>query len=98
MKKLINAPDDVVVEALRGIKAAHPSLDVDVEAKVITDRPESLRAQRDTVPQHVEDAVMRALAKLPADRFASAADFVSALLPHHFGVAASFAPARNKAW
>jgi hypothetical protein len=25
------------------------------------------------------------------------ADFVSALLPHHFGVAASFAPARNKA-
>jgi dihydroxyacetone kinase-like protein len=36
MKKLINAPDDVVVEALRGIKAAHPSLDVDVEAKVVT--------------------------------------------------------------
>jgi phosphoenolpyruvate---glycerone phosphotransferase subunit DhaK len=35
MKKLINAPDDVVVEALRGIKAAHPSLDVDVENKVI---------------------------------------------------------------
>jgi dihydroxyacetone kinase-like protein len=35
MKKLINAPDDVVVEALRGIKAAHPSLDVDVENKLI---------------------------------------------------------------
>jgi dihydroxyacetone kinase-like protein len=35
MKKLINAPDDVVVEALRGIKAAHPSLDVDVENKII---------------------------------------------------------------
>ena len=36
MKKLINAPDDVVVEALRGIAAAHPSLAVDVENKVIT--------------------------------------------------------------
>ncbi len=35
MKKLINSPDDVVVEALRGIQAAHPSLDVDVENKVI---------------------------------------------------------------
>jgi dihydroxyacetone kinase-like protein len=36
MKKLINAPDDVVVDALRGIAAAHPSLTVDVENKVIT--------------------------------------------------------------
>jgi dihydroxyacetone kinase-like protein len=35
MKKLINSPDDVVVEALRGMKAAHPSLDVDVDNKVI---------------------------------------------------------------
>lgn len=35
MKKLINNPDDVVVEALHGIKAAHPSLDVDVDNKVI---------------------------------------------------------------
>ena len=36
MKKLINAPDDVIVDALRGVAAAHPSLDVDVENKVIT--------------------------------------------------------------
>jgi phosphoenolpyruvate---glycerone phosphotransferase subunit DhaK len=35
MKKLINNPDDVVVEALRGIKAAHTSLDVDVDNKLI---------------------------------------------------------------
>jgi dihydroxyacetone kinase-like protein len=35
MKKLINNPDDVVVEALAGINAAHPSLDVDVENKII---------------------------------------------------------------
>jgi serine/threonine-protein kinase len=53
-----------------------------IMARVITDKPESLRAQRDTVPEHVEDAVMRALAKLPADRYATAADFVSALTSH----------------
>jgi dihydroxyacetone kinase-like protein len=35
MKKLINAPEDVVTEALAGIAAAHPSLDVDIENKVI---------------------------------------------------------------
>ncbi|MGH8892264.1 MAG: dihydroxyacetone kinase subunit DhaK [Actinomycetes bacterium] len=35
MKKLINAPEDVVTEALRGMAAAHPSLAVDVGNKVI---------------------------------------------------------------
>jgi dihydroxyacetone kinase-like protein len=35
MKKLINDPNDVVVEALRGIEAAHPDLRVDHESKVI---------------------------------------------------------------
>src|SRR5260370_10618803 len=36
MKKLINAPDAVVTDALAGIAAAHPSLSVDIENKVIT--------------------------------------------------------------
>src|SRR5579871_2986199 len=36
MKKLINSPDGVVTEALRGVAAAHPTLAVDVENKVIT--------------------------------------------------------------
>ncbi|MEA2498848.1 MAG: phosphoenolpyruvate---glycerone phosphotransferase subunit DhaK [Actinomycetota bacterium] len=35
MKKLINAPEDVVTDALEGIAAAHPQLRVDVEGKVI---------------------------------------------------------------
>jgi dihydroxyacetone kinase-like protein len=35
MKKLINDPDDVVVEALQGIEAAHPELRVDHHNKVI---------------------------------------------------------------
>ncbi len=36
MKKFINSPDTVVADALAGLAAAHPSLAVDVENKVIT--------------------------------------------------------------
>lgn len=35
MKKIINAPETVLADALAGIAAAHPSLSVDVENKVI---------------------------------------------------------------
>jgi dihydroxyacetone kinase-like protein len=35
MKKLINDPNDVVLEALRGIESAHPDLRVDYENKVV---------------------------------------------------------------
>lgn len=35
MKKLINSVDSVVTDALRGIAAAHPSLRVDIENKVV---------------------------------------------------------------
>jgi phosphoenolpyruvate---glycerone phosphotransferase subunit DhaK len=35
MKKLINEPADVVVEALRGVAAAHPELRVDVRNKIV---------------------------------------------------------------
>jgi serine/threonine protein kinase len=50
-----------------------------IVAKVMTERPAALIPQRDTVPEPVEDAVLTALAKLPADRFASAAEFAAAL-------------------
>jgi len=36
MKKLINSVDSVVADALAGVAAAHPSLSVDIENKVIT--------------------------------------------------------------
>jgi serine/threonine protein kinase/Tol biopolymer transport system component len=48
-------------------------------ARVITERPASPRALRDTVSAGVEAATLRALARLPADRFASAAEFARAL-------------------
>ena len=50
-----------------------------IVARVLTGTPESLTAQRATIPAHVEAAVTTALQKLPADRFASAKAFVDAL-------------------
>jgi len=48
-------------------------------AKLITERPMSLRAVRDGVSAPLDDAVMRALAKSPMDRFSSAREFADAL-------------------
>jgi len=48
-------------------------------AKVMTEKPASLQKQRARVPDEVEDAVLTALEKLPADRFATAAQFAEAL-------------------
>ena len=50
-----------------------------IVARVLTEEPRSLTSQRRSVPAHVARAVETALAKLPADRFASAADFAAAL-------------------
>ncbi|HKY97747.1 MAG TPA: WD40 repeat domain-containing serine/threonine protein kinase [Gemmatimonadaceae bacterium] len=50
-----------------------------IVAKVITEKPKSLTAQRHTVPPHVDDVVQTALEKLAADRFASATMFADAL-------------------
>jgi dihydroxyacetone kinase-like protein len=36
MKKLINSPDEVLTDALRGVAAAHPSLSVNLEERYIT--------------------------------------------------------------
>ena len=50
-----------------------------IVAKVLTERPTAPRAVRDTVTPGVEHAVLKALAKLPADRFASAQEFAATL-------------------
>jgi tRNA A-37 threonylcarbamoyl transferase component Bud32 len=49
-------------------------------ARVLTEAPRSLMLQRRTIPPHVEAAVQKALAKLPADRFSTAAEFSAALV------------------
>jgi len=48
-------------------------------ARLLTERPRSIRAARSSVPDHVEAAVERALEKLPADRWATAKEFAEAL-------------------
>jgi serine/threonine-protein kinase len=48
-------------------------------ARVMTEEPRSLTLQRKTIPPHIEAAVTMALAKLPADRYQSAAQFAAAL-------------------
>ncbi|MGQ0641991.1 MAG: protein kinase domain-containing protein [Gemmatimonadaceae bacterium] len=48
-------------------------------ARVITEEPRSPTGQRKTIPLHIEQALLTALAKLPADRFESAAKFADAL-------------------
>ncbi|MEX0908886.1 MAG: protein kinase, partial [Gemmatimonadaceae bacterium] len=50
-----------------------------VVAKILTTDPSSLVAKRRSVPPHVNAAVLTALEKMPADRFASAAQFSDAI-------------------
>jgi WD40 repeat protein len=47
--------------------------------KIVTDAPKPVDELRRSTPPNVAAAVMRALQKLPADRFATAADFIAAL-------------------
>ncbi|HEV8498079.1 MAG TPA: protein kinase [Gemmatimonadaceae bacterium] len=55
-----------------------------VISRVLTERPRSIRASRPSVPANVDASVLRALEKLPADRFATAHEFADALLGRGF--------------
>jgi serine/threonine-protein kinase len=68
-----------------------------IVAKVMTERPTPLSTVRDTVPDNVELAVLKALAKLPADRFASAREFTDALASASPRYDRGNAPAREHA-
>jgi len=50
-----------------------------IVAKVLSDRPRPPSMVRDTVPPEVDAAVLKCLAKLPADRFIDAQSFATAL-------------------
>ena len=61
-------------------------------ARVMTERPRPLVTLRHTIPPSVEAAVMTALEKLSADRFATAQEFVAALRnPNYTGSTTSLA-------
>jgi serine/threonine-protein kinase len=69
----------VLYEMLTGDPPFTGSTAQAIVARVVTESPRPLSAQRHTIPRHVEAAVLTALEKLPADRFATAAEFAEAL-------------------
>jgi TolB-like protein/tetratricopeptide (TPR) repeat protein len=50
-----------------------------IVAKLLTERPTRIRTVRDTVPEAIDHAVSKALAKVAADRYRSAGEFAAAL-------------------
>jgi Tol biopolymer transport system component len=69
----------VLYEMLTGDPPFTGSTAQAIVARVVTEQPRQITTQRRTVPPHVEAAVLTALEKLPADRFATAAEFIEAL-------------------
>jgi formylglycine-generating enzyme required for sulfatase activity/tRNA A-37 threonylcarbamoyl transferase component Bud32 len=50
-----------------------------IVARILVDAPRAIRTVRPNVPAHVQDALLQALAKVPADRPASAKAFIDSL-------------------
>jgi serine/threonine-protein kinase len=69
----------VLYEMLTGDPPFTGSTAQAIVARVVTEVPRPLVPQRHTIPEYVEAAVLTALEKLPADRFAGAAQFAEAL-------------------
>ena len=69
----------VLYEMLTGDPPFTGSTAQAIVARVLTEPPRPILPQRHTIPAEVEAAILVALEKLPADRFASAAEFADAL-------------------
>jgi serine/threonine-protein kinase len=69
----------VLYEMLTGDPPFTGSTAQAIVARVLTEPPRPILPQRHTIPPEVEGAILIALEKLPADRFASAAEFADAL-------------------
>jgi len=89
----------VLYEMLTGDPPFTGSTAQAIVARVVTETPRPMIPQRQTIPPHIEAAVLTSLQKLPADRFRTAAEFAEALanrgytsaatapLPAHVGAA-----------
>ena len=66
-----------------------------VVAKVITEKAPLVTTARDTVPGHIASAISKALNKMPADRFTTAAAFADALTNPSFTIPAIAGPAEE---
>jgi eukaryotic-like serine/threonine-protein kinase len=72
-----------------------------IVARVMTEQPRPVTGQRRSVPSHVNAAVLKALEKLPADRFHTAGAFSTALATPRFETArilAAVAPPPRLDW
>src|SRR5687768_6152007 len=69
----------MVYEMLLGDPPHSASTSQAIIAKVLTEKPTSVRTSRPSVPPHVDGAIGKALEKLAADRFATAKEFAEAL-------------------
>jgi serine/threonine-protein kinase len=74
----------VLYEMLAGDPPYTGSTAQAIVAKVITEKAPPLTRMRETVPPNVAAATEKALSKLPADRFHSAAEFAQALSDRSF--------------
>ncbi|PYP34998.1 MAG: hypothetical protein DMD48_14880 [Gemmatimonadetes bacterium] len=91
----------LAVGVAAGTRLTESGLSLGIIAKLLADRPTSLRTLRDTVPEVVEAAVAKALAKAPADRFMKASHFVDALGRERNAVAPALLAAprlRSRRW
>jgi hypothetical protein len=85
----------ITYEMLVGDPPHSASTSQAVIAKVLTERPRSIRLSRPNVPAHLDGAVAHALEKLAADRFATAREFADALEGKGLSVAAFATPAED---
>lgn len=69
----------VLYEMLTGEPPFTGASATSILAKRLTDPAPSARRLRDTIPPALDEAIMRALQRVPADRFSTAAEFVHAL-------------------
>ena len=69
----------VLYEMLAGQPPLRGTSALATMAKHVTEKPKPLRTLRPEVPPAIERAIMRALEKMPAHRYASVADFIGAL-------------------
>lgn len=69
----------VVYEMLSGAPPFRGRSTIATMAKHVTEKPKPLRSLRPETPSSIEHAVMKALSKIPSQRYESVADFITAL-------------------
>jgi serine/threonine-protein kinase len=69
----------VAYEMLTGDAPHTGSTSQAIIARMLTEKPRSMRSTRAAIPEHVELAVQHSLEKLPADRFSTAREFAEAI-------------------